>query len=412
MFDIDRWAEIWSSISSNKLRTSLSGLTIALALFVFITLFGLGNGLQNGFQKEFFQSNSLNITVRGGTTSESFQGYTKGRTITLKNRDLHFIQQSFPNEIKHAIATIAKSVLVRNNENSGTYSITAVYPVYEDMINDKVTMGRFINEEDMDDRRKSIVVGRLVAQDFFPNQIAVGKYINVGESMYQIVGVFENPEGGDNAERSIYAPYTTFETIYATDEVSSIIITPNDRLNLKEISQLASTIEINLKNRHHIAPKDYSGLRVRNAAEMMEDTDMFFFVLSVIVFIIGGGSLIAGIVSIGNIMVFSVKQRTKEIGIRKALGATPLHVLTLIMQEAIVITLIFGALGIILASLLIENIDGGLESYFIYDPGVSIDSLIMATVILFFAGFISGLIPALNAARIKPIDALRDDWWI
>lgn len=409
MFDIDRWSEIWASVSSNKLRTSLSGFTIALALFVFITLFGLGNGLQNGFQEQFFKQNSLNITISGGTTSETHLGYKKGRKIALKNKDLDFIQKSFPNEIKHAIATIAKSVLVRNNTNSGTYSVTAVFPSYIEMTTDNVKMGRYISDEDVNGRKKSIVIGRLVAQDFFPNQVAVGQFLNIGESMYQVVGVFENTDGGDNAERAIYVPFSTFETIYATDEVSSIIITPDDRLSLKEISQLANTIEYNLKQRYYIAPNDYSGLRVRNAAEMMEETDSFFVVLSIIVFVIGGGSLIAGVVSIGNIMVFSVKQRTKEIGIRKALGATPMNVLLLIMQEAVVITLVFGAIGIILASLLIENINDGLEEYFIYNPGVSLNSIIIATVILFISGFISGLIPALNAARIKPIDALRDE---
>ncbi len=409
MFDIDRWAEIWSSVSSNKLRTSLSGLTIALALFVFITLFGLGNGLQNGFKEQFFNANSLNISISGGTTSESFGGYKKGREVKIKDNDLAFIEASFPDEIKYITGTIAKSDTVRNEANSGTYSITGVMPEYEEMINEKVTLGRFINSNDINNQSKTIVVGRLVAQDFFPGQIAIGKLLQVGKGMYQIVGVFESADGGDTAERSIYAPYSTFKTIYATDELSSIIITPKDHLELEDIKNLANSIEYNLKRRHTVATTDYSGLRVRNAAEQMEDTDQFFFILTIIVFIIGGGSLIAGIVSIGNIMVFSVKERTKEIGIRKALGATPRSVLTLIMQEAIVITLIFGAIGIVLATIVVENIGDSLEEYFIFNPGVDSKSLILATIILFVAGTISGMIPALRAARIKPIDALRDD---
>lgn len=409
MFDIDRWAEIWSSVSSNKLRTSLSGLTIALALFVFITLFGLGNGLQNGFQQQFFNANSLNITISGGTTSESFAGYKKGRDIKVKDKDLEFIQASFPDEIKFAVGTIAKSDTVRSEANSGTYSITGVMPAYEEMINEKVTLGRFIDQDDIKNQAKSIVIGRLVAQDFFPGQVAIGQQLQIGKGVYQVVGVFESSDGGDTAERAIYTPYSTFKTIYATDELSSIIITPKDHLGLSQIKQLAQTIEYNLKHRYSIAQNDYAGLRVRNAAEQMEDTDQFFFILTIIVFIIGGGSLIAGIVSIGNIMVFSVKERTKEIGIRKALGATPASVLILIMQEAIVITLIFGAIGIMLASLVVENIDDSLEDYFIFNPGVESKSLILATVILFVAGTISGMIPALRAARIKPIDALRDE---
>ncbi|WP_291117493.1 ABC transporter permease [Empedobacter sp. UBA7248] len=409
MFDTDRWSEIWSSIASNKLRTALSGLTIALALFVFITLYGLGNGLQNGFQQEFFKANSLNITVNGGTTTEPYNGFKQGRAIELDVKDFNFIKHSFPDEIKSIVSTISKSDTIRNEANSGSYSITGVYPEYESMINENVTLGRFINKKDMENQSKSIVIGRLVAQDFFPNQIAIGKYLQLGSSMYQVVGVFESKDGGDNAERALYAPFTTFRTIYATDKVSSIIVTPKDGMALADISKLANAIEYNIKGRHNVAPSDYGGIWVRNAADAMEDTNQFFLILTIIVFVIGGGSLIAGIVSIGNIMVFSVKERTKEIGIRKALGATPANVLGLILQEAIMITIIFGAIGIALAALVVENIGDSLEEYFIYNPGVETNSLVMACIILFVAGTVSGLIPALNAARIKPIDALRDE---
>ncbi len=163
MFDTDRWSEIWSSIASNKLRTALSGLTIALALFVFITLYGLGNGLQNGFQQEFFKANSLNITVNGGTTTEPYNGFKQGRTIELDVKDFDFIKHSFPDEIKSIVSTISKSDTIRNEANSGSYSITGVYPEYESMINENVTLGRFINKKDMENQSKSIVIGRLVS---------------------------------------------------------------------------------------------------------------------------------------------------------------------------------------------------------------------------------------------------------
>ncbi len=188
----------------------------------------------------------------------------------------------------------------------------------------------------------------------------------------------------------------------------SITIAPKDGSS-NALKEFSDELKNDLKARHKVSPTDPTGIRIWDAAEQMSNTNAFFFVLSIIVFVIGGGSLIAGIVSIGNIMVFSVKERTKEIGIRKALGASPFHIISLIMQEAIVITLLFGVIGIVSATLLVENINESLIDYFIYNPGVSTASLVLACVILFVAGFLAGFIPARYAAKIKPIDALRDE---
>ena len=230
--------------------------------------------------------------LKKGTVLASESGYKKGREIKLKDDDLTFIKQSFPKQIKYAVATIAKTDTVKAEANSGSYSVTGVYPEYEEMINETVSVGRFINDNDMKDFAKSIVIGRLVAQDFFPNQIAIGNYLQIGKGVYKIVGIFESPDGGDNAERAIYAPFNTFKLLYATDEVSSIIVTPKDDLDLTAISNLANTIEYNLQKRYHVAPSDFSGISVRNAAEQIEDTNSFFFVLTLIVFVIGGSRLI------------------------------------------------------------------------------------------------------------------------
>src|SRR5690606_17055932 len=253
------------------------------------------------------------------------------------------------------------------------------------------------------------VVGSLLVKDLLKGKDPVGQYINVGTGMYEIIGVFKVNSNDDSGNRMIYVPVTTLQTIYGSDDLPSITITPKDGLPVSEIGEFSNEMLEKLKIRHDISPTDQSRIRIWDASQEMSDTNAFFFVLTLIVFVIGGGSLIAGIVSIGNIMVFSVKERTKEIGIRKALGATPRNIIMLIMQEAIIITLVFGLLGIILATLLIENINKGLESYFIYNPGVSTNSLILACVILFIAGFLAGFIPARYAAKIKPIDALRDE---
>src|SRR5690606_21013517 len=221
--------------------------------------------------------------------------------------------------------------------------------------------------------------------------------------------VFSSISNDDREERMIYVPVTTLQTIYGTDDLPSITVAPKDGMSTAELAEFSADVKRDLKGRHQVSPTDPSGIRIWDSSEQMSSTNAFFLVLTIIVFVIGGGSLVAGIVSIGNIMVFSVKERTKEIGIRKALGATPFNIITLIMQEAIMITLIFGVIGILLATLLVENINESLVDYFIYNPGVSTESLVVACLILFFAGFFAGFIPARYAAKIKPIDALRDD---
>lgn len=409
MFDLDRWREIAASIASNKLRTLLSGLTISLALFVFIVLFGLGNGLQNGFQKEFYQAGALNMYIYGTQTSESFAGYQKGRQIKLKNEDLTYLMANYPDKIKYISGEYNQNLLVKYGGESGNYSLKGINQDYFGMLNIELNKGRYLNDEDLKQQKKTAVIGRMVVSDMMKNSDVIGQYITIGSGMYEIVGVYSSKTNDDREERMIYVPITTLQTIYGTDELPSITVAPKDGLSTAELAEFAKAVRTDLKSRHKVSPTDPTGIRVWDSSDQMSSTNAFFFVLGIIVFVIGGGSLVAGIVSIGNIMVFSVKERTKEIGIRKALGATPFNIISLIMQEAILITLLFGLLGILLATVLVENIHQGLETYFIYEPGVSKGSLILACVILFVAGFLAGFLPARYAAKIKPIDALRDE---
>lgn len=409
MFDIDRWREIWASISSNKLRTFLSGFTISLALFVFIVLFGMGNGLQNGFQQEFFKAGAMNIYVFGTRTSEPFGGFQKGRQIVLENDDLDYIYENYKESIKYISGEFDQALPVKYAGEAGNYSIKGTNSDYFNMIDIELVEGRFFNEKDLANQNKTIVIGTMVVKDMLKGQEPIGKFLNIGTGMYEIVGVFRERSDNDAENRMIYAPITTLQTIYATRDVPTISITPKDGMANSEIAELSKNIVSNMKSRHSVSQTDQSGIRAWDSTQQRGSTNDFFAMLTVIVIFIGGGSLVAGIVSIGNIMVFSVKERTKEIGIRKALGATPFSIISLIMQEAISITLLFGAIGIITATLLVENINEGLVDYFIYNPGVSTSSLIFACLVLFVAGFFAGFLPARYAAKIKPIDALRDE---
>ncbi|MFV0530198.1 MAG: ABC transporter permease [Flavobacteriales bacterium] len=408
MFDLDRWSEIWNSISSNKLRTFLSGFTIALALFVFITLSGLGQGLQNGFQSEFFNANSLNIVLSGGRTSISYKGFKEGREIQFENNDYEYLKSSFPSFIKYIKSTYAQSLVVRYENESGSYSITGTQPSYAKMTEDELTRGRNLEQKDLDNVSKVVIIGKLVVSDLFKNVDPIGKYLQIDGSMYQVIGVYTSKDG-DDAERVLYVPLTTLQVVYGTQDIDQVEITPTDGMNIEEIGTLANTMTAAMRTKHQVAPNDQRGIRLRNGAEEMSDTNSFLLVITLIVLFIGFGSLAAGIVSIANIMVFTVKERTKEIGIRKALGATPRNIVGLILQEAMFITLISGYIGIALATLLVNNIEDDLKDYFIKSPHIESYVLIMATLILFVAGLIAGWIPARRASQIKPIVALRDD---
>ncbi|APD07440.1 macrolide export ATP-binding/permease protein MacB [Flavobacteriaceae bacterium UJ101] len=409
MFDLDRWREIWNSISSNKLRTFLSGFTIALALFVFITLSGLGQGLQNGFESEFFDANSLNISLSGGRTTISYKGFQEGRQIQFENEDYDFLKSSFPSFIKYIKSTLTEGLTIRYGKESGNYSITGTQPVYAKMTEDELIQGRNLMQKDLDNLSKVVVIGKLIVSDLFKNENPIGKYLQMDGNMYQVIGVFSS-EDGDDAERIAYVPLTTLQVIYgSTKNINQIEITPIDGMSIDQISTLANTITAAMRAKHDVAPNDQRGIRLNNGAEEMSSTNSFLLVITVIVFFIGFGSLVAGVVSIANIMVFTVKERTKEIGIRKALGATPRNIVGLILQEAMTITIISGYIGIAIATILVNNIEDDLKDYFIKQPNIEPYVLVMASIILLIAGLVAGWIPARRASKIKPIVALRDD---
>lgn len=408
MFDLDRWAEIWASIRSNKLRTLLSGVTVSLALFVFITLFGLSKGLQNGFEIEFFPPNVKAIEVYSGQTTKPYNGKKSGRVITLDDRDFRLLQDSLKEEAKIILPNLTKSTVARNFSEYGSYSILGTTPQQKTVSDHKMIKGRFIDNYDGSDLEKNIVIGRLVEKDLFKNESAVGKSLQLGNTLYKVVGVFSD-EDGDDEERKIYLPLQTMQVIYGTQDIDDFTLIPNDDMSLDQISALATKAKNILKKAHDVSPEDSRGINAADPKEGLETTNSFFLIFTIIVFIIGIGSLVAGVVSIGNMMVFSVKERTKEIGIRKALGAKPGNIIGLILQESLLITFIFGFIGIASAMFVVSLIKDSLHKYLIYNPTVEPNQIFIAAFILFVSGLLAGFLPARKAAKIKPIDALNNN---
>lgn len=409
MFNRDRWREIFDTISKNKLRTFLSGFTVALGIFIFIILFGLGNGLKNTFQEFFLDDASNTIFIYPGRTSEPYKGFKANRRIEFKNEDLKEIDENFAFFIEYLTPRITRSALTRYKNESNTYPTRAVAPGHQFVEKTILMKGRYINPSDLEEKKKSAVIGRLVAKDLFKGEDPIGKYINIGTIAFKVIGVFQD-DGGDNEERNIYIPYTTRQLIEkSNDKVDQIIVSFRKELGHAGALALEKSLKNYFKEKKSIAPSDPNGVYFQNLTDDLKQSQQFAVVLQLIVSFVGLGTLIAGIIGISNIMVFVVKERTKELGIRKALGATPISVIQMILQESVFITTISGYIGLFLGILVLENIGLTLEEYFIKNPFIDFGTAFAATLVLIIFGAVAGYIPAKRASSIKPIVALRDE---
>lgn len=409
MFDIDRWREIFQSIGKNKLRTFLGAFTVALGIFIFTVLFGMGNGLKNTFKELFVDDATNTIFIYNGYTTKAYRGFKEGRLIQFKNDDIEDFKKEFGSKIEYLSARVNKGVSATYKNESGNYTIRAVHPDHQFLENTIVYEGRFVDQNDVKKKTRAIVIGRLVEQDLFKNESALGKFLELDGITYKIVGVFRDA-GGDNEERFIYAPISTLQLIYKnTDYIDQISMSYNKEIGLTGARKLAADINRFLKEKHSIAKDDRGAIFVRSNFENFEQNMQFANVLQLIVLWIGIGTLFTGAIGIGNIMVFVVKERTKELGIRKALGASPRSIVALILQESIFITAAAGYIGLLIAVFTLSRIGNSLEDYFITNPQVNTSTVVWATVILVFVGALAGYIPARRAARIKPIVALADD---
>lgn len=409
MFSRDRWREIFETISKNKLRTFLSGFTVALGIFIFIILFGLGNGLKNTFQEFFIDDASNAIFLNPGKTSLPYKGFKANRRIEFENEDLEDIKQNFPMFTEYVTPRISRSALTRYKNESNSYTTRGVAPGHQFIEKTLLMKGRYINERDLENKTKVAVIGRMVAKDLFKTEEPIGKYIDIGSTAFKVVGVFQD-DGGDREERYIYLPYTTRQLLEkGNDKVDQLIVTFPKEMGHAGAIAFETSLKRYFKDKKSIDPRDPNGIYFQNLTDDLKQSQQFAVVLQLIVSFVGLGTLIAGIIGISNIMVFVVKERTKELGIRKALGATPKSVIQMILQESVFITTISGYLGLFLGIVVLKNIGLKLEDYFIKDPFIDFSTALAATVVLIIFGAVAGYIPAKRASSIKPIVALRDE---
>ena len=311
--------------------------------------------------------------------------------------------------LEYVTPRISRSALTKYKEESNNYNTRAVGPGHQ--FNEKTIMmkGRYLNERDIEDKTKYAVIGRLVEQDLFGTKNAIDKYIDIGGSVFKVIGVFQD-DGGDNEERYIYIPYTTRQLIEKnTDKIDQIILGFKPEIGYAGAMAFQTSLDKFLRDKKYISPQDPNGLFIRNVADQLKQNQQFANILAYIASVFALGTLIAGIIGISNIMVFVVKERTKEIGIRKAMGATPKAVISSILIESVFITTIFGYLGMLIGLAVLNSIGTKLEDFFIKNPYINTTVAIIATIFLILFGALAGYIPARRAAKIKPIVALRDE---
>ena len=410
MFVFDRWLEIFSTIRKNKTRTVLTGFSVAWGIFILVVLLGMGMGIENGVKHEFKDDAVNSIWIYSRTTSKAFEGLKPGRNIRFDNSDHEHIKNNLDGvEYITARNTIWGSGIISYKTESSNYTIRCTHPEHKYLENTLVSEGRFINDEDLKEYRKVAAIGQLVKNDLFGKEDALGKYVKVQGIPFQVVGIFRD-EGSEGEMRMVYVPISTAQRVFnQQDRVEQIMLTIDDP-SLEKSRGMVDEVRNTLASRHHFDPEDHRAVRIRDSVKEFEKYMSLFRNIRWFIWIIGVLTLLAGIIGISNIMLIVVKERTREIGIRKALGATPGSIISLVLQESVLITAISGYLGLAAGVGLLELVNGMLvDAPYFRNPEIDMVMAGTATVILVFFGSLAGFFPARKAARIQPIVALRDE---
>ena len=415
MFDLDKWQEILFTIRQNKLRTILTAFSVAWGIFMLILLLGAGSGLLNGVKQEFAGDAVNSIWIWNGQTTMPYKGMKAGRRIRFTNQDYDMIKSRIEglDQISGRYY-VWQETNVRYKKKYSSFGILACHPGMIGPENIEMDLGRFINETDVEEKRKVAVCGRFVVDALFSNvPDPVGEQIMINGIQYTVIGTFDD-EGGEQDIKRIYVPVTTAQLAYnGANRLHNIAFTTGD-VSLKESLAMREETEKMMKEQHLIHPDDTRALRISNNQEEYEKVMDLFAGINLFIWMVGIGTIIAGVVGISNIMLIVVKERTREIGVRKAMGATPGSIISLILQESVVITVLAGYFGLLFGVGLIElisyamtnfNIDAG----FFRNPEINLRTALVATSLLVVAGGIAGYFPARKAASVNPIVALRDE---
>jgi putative ABC transport system permease protein len=412
MFELDKWQEILSTIKKNKLRTFLTGFAVAWGIFMLIILLGSGKGLENGVYDQFRGGANNGIWISSGMTSKEFKGLQAGRLIRFTNDDYKLLKGSVRDHEYMSSRMFLGNTITSYKNEYGSFYLSPCHPDYGNIKEIEMVQGRFLNNIDINEFRKVAVIGEKVKEDLFkkPDTVAIGEYINVNGVLFKVVGVFHDFGRDDHELRRIYIPISTAQRVFSGQNVVSQISFTTGDASVEEVDMMVEQTRNMLSKRHTFDPVDERAVNIWNKSEDFRRFQGLFMGIRLFIWIVGIGTIIAGIVGVSNIMMISVKERTKEIGVRKALGATPFSIITLILREAILITGFAGYVGLALGIAVLEIISRNLPQIdFFRSPEANFSIAVGATILLIIAGTLAGLFPARKAARIKPIEALRDE---
>ncbi|QHI38192.1 Macrolide export ATP-binding/permease protein MacB [Kordia antarctica] len=417
IFSRDTWQEIFGSIRKNKLRTAITIIGVFWGILLFIGLQGAAKGIENGFEAAFKGMATNSIFLWGQQTGIPYGGFNRDRSIRIELSDTYRIANQIEG-VSFVAPRNAKGIfdgsppLVVNNLKSGNYKVFGDYPVLDLISKKKIRKGRFLNQKDIDEKRKICVIGERVQKELFEEDVdPVGKYIKISNMYFQVVGVYKrNNTDFFEGDNSIFIPFTTFKKVYNTgNKIGWMMIAGYPDEDIVAIEQKAKAL---LKRRYSVHPDDERAFGAANLGEMFGKITGFVTGLKFTALIVGIATILAGVIAIGNILLITVKERTKEIGIRRALGATPAEIRGQIILESVFLTLVAGILGMTVGGLLLSKLNDiaqGLDDFPFINPTVSLEYIGMAIALMVVLGTLIGLIPAQRAVSVRPIEALREE---
>jgi putative ABC transport system permease protein len=411
LFDTETWQEIYGSIRKNKLRTGITIIGVLWGIFLLIVLLGATRGLENSFKNAFGNLATNSVFVWTQSTDTPFKGFQKGRSFRLTMNDIDVLKSEYASEIKFLAPRNQTMNLIVRDFKSGSFKVSGDYPILDQIQKKNLTFGRFLNQNDILSMSKVAVISEeMVKQLFDKGEMPIGQYIKINNINYKVVGVYE-PSNTVNFDRdTAYIPFTTFKKVYnSSDKIDWMMITAFSGVN---IEQLEKDLLLTLKNLHKVHPEDKRAFGCINLGKEIGRLTGFLTGMQFLTWFVGIATLIAGVFAIGNILLITVKERTKEIGIRRAIGATPKSIRQQIILESVFLTATAGMLGIIFGAFTLYIMDSGFgqgPDAALINPTVNIPIILISCTILIFLGTLIGLIPAHMATIIKPIEALREE---